>query len=211
MEKPVIIFGAGGLGKAALEIFKSNNVVVYGFLDDNKEIHNDLIDDVPVLGHTSDKKYLKMIGEKCEAFLAYDDNVLKATISKNLKNDQKAVPINGFHKTASIASTAIIHHGNFINQYVCLGAYSEIGNHCVLHSGSMIDYGVKIADFVQVGTGSVLNPEVIVEDNVFIGSGVTIVSGIKIGSGARIGAGSVVIEHVKKNTTVFGNPAKPIK
>ena len=31
MEKPVLIFGAGGLGKLALEIFQSNDNLVYGY------------------------------------------------------------------------------------------------------------------------------------------------------------------------------------
>jgi len=31
MENPVMILGAGGLGAVALDIFKTNNVVVYAF------------------------------------------------------------------------------------------------------------------------------------------------------------------------------------
>ena len=48
MINPVIIFGAGPLGKMALDIFKSNDVIVYGFLDDNKELHQTEIGEVPV-------------------------------------------------------------------------------------------------------------------------------------------------------------------
>jgi len=210
MEKPVIIFGAEGLGKAALEIFQSNDVIVYGFLDDNSKLHNQLINDIPVLGHTSDEKYVSLIGTKCEAFFAYDDNVLKASISKQLKDNQKVAAVNAIHKNTSIARTCVLHHGNMINQHVCLGANTKIGNLCLIHAGSVIDYGVSIGDFVQVGAGSIVNPGAVIEDNVFIGAGVNIVSGIKIGKGARIGAGSVVIDHVKENATVFGNPAKPI-
>ena len=152
-----------------------------------------------------------MLGEKCEAFLAYDDNVVKATIAKALKKNQKVVPVNAIHKTASIADTAILHHGNLFNQYACIGAFAEVGNHCILHAGSIVDHSSKIGDFVQIGAGSILNSEVKIEDNVFVGSGATIVSGVRIGSGARIGAGSVVVEHIKENVTVFGNPAKPIE
>jgi hypothetical protein len=39
MEKPVIIFGAKGIAHPALEIFNSNNVVVFGFLDEDEKIH----------------------------------------------------------------------------------------------------------------------------------------------------------------------------
>jgi acetyltransferase-like isoleucine patch superfamily enzyme len=37
-----------------------------------------------------------------------------------------------------------------------------------------------------------------------------VVSGVTIGRNARVGAGSVVIENVKNNATVFGNPAVPL-
>ena len=66
----------------------------------------------------------------------------------------------------------------------------------------------KVGDFVQVGAGSIINPGVEVEEDVFIGSGVTIVGGITIGKGSRIGAGSVVVTPVKAGETVFGNPAQ---
>jgi FlaA1/EpsC-like NDP-sugar epimerase len=50
MENPVIIFGANALGRAAREIFETNEVVVYGFLDDNKKLHNTQVDEITVSG-----------------------------------------------------------------------------------------------------------------------------------------------------------------
>ena len=35
MERPVIILGAHGLGRVALDILQQNGSVVYGFLDDD--------------------------------------------------------------------------------------------------------------------------------------------------------------------------------
>ena len=37
VKNPVIIFGANYLGRAAKEIFEANEIVVYGFLDDDKK------------------------------------------------------------------------------------------------------------------------------------------------------------------------------
>ena len=211
MNKPVIILCATDLGKAVLEIFKSNNVVVYGFLDDNKKLHGTEVEDISILGSTDNEEYLKILGKDCDVFVASDDNSWKATMIKSLRKNQKSMPINAIHSNAHIAKSVILHHGSLFNQGVKIGANSEIGNHCMLHSGSIIDYGVKICDFVQVGAGSIINSGVVIEDGAFVGSGVTIVSGVKIREGARIGAGSVVIANVDKNETVFGNPAKAIK
>ena len=211
MNKPVIIICATDLGKAVFETFKSNEVLVYGFLDDDKKLHDKQIGDTTVLGDVDDEEYLNVIGEDCDVFIASDDNAWKANIIKNLRKNQKTMPVNAVHDSATIASSTVLHHGTFINQGVNIGSYSEIGNHCILHSGSIIDYGVKIGDFVQIGSGSIINSGALIGDGVFIGSGVTIISGITIGKGARIGVGSVVIANVKQNETVFGNPAKSIK
>ena len=211
MNKPVIILGAKELGKAALEIFKSNQVVVYGFLDDDKSLHNQQIEDITILGSSEDAEYLKIIGKDCDVFIASDDNAWKAAAIKSLKKKQKAMPVNAIHKNAEIAESAILHHGSFVNQGTQVGANVELGNHCLVNSGAIIDYSSKIGDFVQIGTGSIINSSVTIESNVFIGSGSTIISGVTIKEGARIGAGSVVISDVKKGQTVFGNPAKPLE
>jgi len=211
MNKPVIIICASELGKAILEIFRSNEVVVYGFLDDDKKLQGSEIENVPVLGGTDSEEYLKIIGKDCDVFVASDDNSWKATMIKSLRANQKSIPVNAIHKNAIISESAILHHGSMINQGAKIGANSTVGNHCMIHSGAILDYNVKIGDFVQIGAGSILNSGVVVEDGAFIGSGVTVVSGVTIGEGARIGAGSVVIGAVKKNTTVFGNPAKTVE
>lgn len=211
MNKPVIIFGAKGVGHAALEIFKSNGVVVYGFLDDAADLHGTEIDDVPVLGRTEDHGFLKLIGQKTEAFLATDDNVLRKKQVKMLMDSRKVMPTNAIHREAIISNSAAIGHGNFINTRATLGADTIIGQHCLIHAGAIVEHQVKIGDFVQIGAGSVINSGVTIGNEAFIGSGALIVSGVNIGKKARIGAGSVVIADVKDGETVFGNPATKIE
>ncbi len=210
MTKPVIIFGGKGLAKAAIDIFKSNNIVIYGVLDDDKKIHGSEIDDVSILGSTDDEEYLKILGKKCDAFLAYDDMRVRKSLVKSLTDSYKAMPINAIHSSAFISNTAQIHHGSLINAHSTVGAYASIGNHCIIHTGAIIDHEVELADFVQVGAGSVINSAVKIDKGAFIGSGVTIISGVTIGKNASIGAGSVVIENVKEGERVFGNPAKVV-
>ena len=211
MDNPVIIFGAGGLGKAALDIFNSVQITVYCFLDDDHKLHGTVINEVSVLGSTENDKFIKLIGKKCEAFIASDDNRYRRDRIGMLMESRKTMPINSIHANTVISKSAIIGHGNFINSGVILGATSEIGNHCILHSNAVIDYDVRIGNFVQIGTGSVINSGASIGNETFIGSGVTIVSGVTIGKGAKIGAGSVVIAGVTENTTVFGNPAEVIR
>ena len=211
MENPVIIFGANYLGRAAKEIFESNSIVVYGFLDDEKKLHNTELDEVVVLGSMDDDGFLKLIGKKCEAFVAVDDNKLRKSVVAMLQEVRHVQPVNAIHSGARVSSKAELGHGNFIDSGATVAPGAKIGSHGIFHANSFVGVGATIGDFAQVGAGSLINPAVTIEDEVFIGSGVTIISGITIGKGARIGAGSVVIGPVKSGETVFGNPAASIK
>ena len=211
MNKPVIILGAKGIAKAAMEIFLSHNVVVYGFLDDDESLHGSEINFISVLGKTDDDGFLKLIGKKCEAFVAIEDTSLRKGLVRLLNERRKVMPTNAIHSRAYLSDSAHVGYGNFINAGVLVGAEAKVRNHCILHEGATIAHEVVLEDFVQIGAGSHINSGVQIQKSAFIGSGVTIVSGMKIGKNARIGAGSVVISDVKSGETVFGNPAQIVK
>ena len=211
MENPVIILGAGYLGRQAKDILESNGNVVYGFLDDNKKLHNTEIDNASVLGSTDDETFLKLIGRKCDAFIALDENKVRKNLVAMLNEEYKVQPVNVIPASANIPASTDMGHGNFIHHGVIFGPGSSIGNHCLLQTNVVIGTETKLGNFVQVGSGSVINSGSEIEDEAFIGSGVTIVSGITIGKGARVGAGSVVVAPVKAGETVFGNPATVVK
>lgn len=211
MENPVIILGANYLGRAAKEIFENNKVVVYGFLDDNKLLHKQEIDDVVILGNTDDDGFLKLIGKKCEAFVAVDDNRLRKSLVKMIQDERHMQPVNAIHSTAIISTKAALGHGNFIDVGVSIAPGASLGSHCIVHAKAIIGVEATLGNYVQVGAGSIVNAGVTIADEVFIGSGVTLIAGVTVGKGARIGAGSVVIAPVKENETVFGNPAQSTK
>jgi len=211
MQNPVIIFGANTIGQLAKEIFESNGVVVYGFLDDDAKLHKTEMDEVLVLGSTDDQGFLKLIGKKCEAFVATDENKLRKGLTSMLQEVRHVQPMNAVHQKANVSIRASIGYGNFLDADVSIASGATIGSHCLVQAKAYIGMSCTLGDFVQVGVGSIINAGVKVEDEVFIGSGVTIVSGVTIGKGARIGVGSVVVASVKAGETVFGNPAQPIK
>jgi sugar O-acyltransferase (sialic acid O-acetyltransferase NeuD family) len=210
MENPVLIFGAGTLGKITLDIFNRNNVLVYGFLDDEKSLHNTEIGEIVVLGDTDDDGFLKIIGNKTEAFVAIGNTKIRKKIVELLNERRSTMPVNAIHDKAILSDDAMIGHGNLIMANATINPFAKITNHCIIHSGAVIDANANLGEYVTIGTGAMVNTNVEIGEGAFIGSGAVIVSGLKIGKNARIGAGSVVIENIEDNATVFGNPAKKI-
>jgi sugar O-acyltransferase (sialic acid O-acetyltransferase NeuD family) len=210
MEKPIIILGAGSIGKSAMEAFTSNNVIVYGFLDDDDSLLEKEIGEVNVMGSMEDQTFLEVIGEECEAFVAIEEIELRKNLVEMLIEERKTMPVNAIHRSARLASSAQIGHGNYVGTGVVIGSNTVIESHIIIDSGAIINHDAKIGKYVQIGAGSIINSGVEVADEVFIGSGATVVSGIKVGKGARIGAGSVVVKNVDADETVFGNPAEPV-
>ena len=100
------------------------------------------------------------------------------------------------HPGASIGEGFFIDHG----AGVVIGETTEVGKNCTIFQG------VSLA-----GTGKETGKRhPTLGDNVYIGAGSKILGSIRIGDNVRIGAGSVVIQDVPANSTVVGNPGRPV-
>ncbi|EHH9990959.1 acyltransferase, partial [Escherichia coli] len=99
----------------------------------------------------------------------------------------------------------------------CLHAYNKIsiGDRCLIAANvQIIDCNGHESSFENVenriNTSSDGVP-VIIEDDVWIGTGSIILPGVTIGRGSIIAAGSVVVKSIPPMCIAGGNPAKVIK
>lgn len=109
-----------------------------------------------------------------------------------------------------------IHIGN--NGLIGVGTYINCGD-----ENLTIGNNVAIAPYCKIFTNShhysnekiniesYKNGNVIIEDNVLIGTNTVILPGVKIGHGSVIGASSLVNKDVESDTIVAGIPAKLLK
>ncbi len=121
-----------------------------------------------------------------------------------------------YYKTIEVGSNTYIGPGAMflatdssivIGKKVLFGPNVSIigGNHSTHIVGKfMMDY--KKSDKLDSDDKSV-----IIENDVWIGSGASILNGVRIGRGAIVAAGAVVVQNVAPYTVVGGVPAKVIK
>lgn len=88
----------------------------------------------------------------------------------------------------------------------------HIGNRVVLSAGVMLlDAGLTTDEYDDDGIRLYREGKVRIDDGAWIGAGAILLPGVTVGEGAVVGAGSVVTRDVPPNTTVVGNPARPIR
>jgi carbonic anhydrase/acetyltransferase-like protein (isoleucine patch superfamily) len=96
------------------------------------------------------------------------------------------------------------------NEWIEIGARSQIQDNCTLHT----DPGFPLT----VGAGCVIGHNVVLHgctigDTTLIGMGATILNGAKIGANCLVGAGALITEgkEFPDNSVIVGTPAKVIR
>jgi acetyltransferase-like isoleucine patch superfamily enzyme len=123
------------------------------------------------------------------------------------------------HPTASLRCGYNIYLGlnSRINQYCCVWASEN--SKIILGDNVLMGPGVKIFSSnyttTDVEVPMILQPyvekDIVIGNDVWLGSNSVIVAGVKIGDGSIVAAGSVVTKDIPEYMIAGGVPAKPIK
>ena len=135
-----------------------------------------------------------------------------------------------------IGSGTIVMHGAVLHVYnfrniphsgIRIGRDSLIGEYTVIRGQGGVQIGNRVytSPFTQIiAVNHVFDDPnrpfveqgitaegIVIEDDVWLGSGAIIMDGVRVGKGAVVAAGAVVTKDVPPHTVVGGVPAKPIK
>lgn len=149
--------------------------------------------------------------------VASASNYLKKEYYKSLMN---VCGKNVYLGNGGIATYENISIGNHVyigSNYVLQSAHGKIiiGNHVMFGPGVHIHGGNHIYNRVgeymdTITKQDASDGEVVIEDDVWIGSNAIVLSGVHIGYGSIVGAGAVVTKDVAEGSIVAGNPAHVI-
>jgi sugar O-acyltransferase (sialic acid O-acetyltransferase NeuD family) len=208
----IVIFGASSLGKELLVCLQEwnknfQNYQILGFIDDDKKIHNKIINGFPVIGGIS---WFNKKNKDIACIVALGDSKTRKKIILKLKKFKVKFPTI-IHPEATVSKFAKIGKGTIIQQGCIISPDSKIGNYSFLNWNVTLGSDSTIGNFVTIAPGVHVSAENQIGDEVFIGIGSVIKEGIKIEENSVIGAGTTVVKNVLKNSLCIGIPGKTEK
>jgi len=98
--------------------------------------------------------------------------------------------------------------GNIIADGIVIQSGVKIKNHNIIHSNTIISHETIIGSNCLFSVNVTIGSRSIIGDFCYFGISSTTIPELTISDGCYIGGGSVLINSLKENSKVFGNPAR---
>jgi sugar O-acyltransferase (sialic acid O-acetyltransferase NeuD family) len=207
--KPLLIYGAGGLGRQVAEIVRQQgHYGVAAWLDGNPDLHGQVIEAAPVLGdHTRADAVLR--SGISHAVVAVGCNATRAALAERLAEAGFTLATI-IHPSAAIATSATIEPHVVIGARAMICVHASIGAHAIIATGAIVEHDNRIGRAAFLEPAVRLAGTVTVEVGARVGIGACVIPGRTIGARAEVAPGAIVTRDVRPETRVHGQPARAV-
>lgn len=205
--KILCIYGCGGVGREisdlSYNIGKWQKIV---FVDDN--ITNRIVYNIEV--YSLEEILKEFDKDSVEFIIATGEPVARKSIYNKLK-DFSLNCISIIDQNFKLSSSSSIEEGTIVHTGAVITCNVHVGKGCFINKGVVIGHDVTLGDFCVISPNATISGDVEIGENCYIGSGAVIRNGVTIGRDSIIGMGAVVLEDVKPESVMVGNPAKLLR
>jgi acetyltransferase EpsM len=189
----LVIYGAGGHGKALLELVRSLNMYrVLGFLDDGVGDDTTVMG-LPVLGGGEflPELYAQGVRLAINAVGGIGNLAVRVKVFQRIVDAGFSCPAV-VHPTAFVEASAELAPGVQVFPHAYIGSEARVGFGSIVNTGAIVSHDCVLGHYVNISPGAILAGEVEVGEGALVGMGVTVNLAASIGAGARVGNSSTV-------------------
>ena len=201
----VIVIGAGGHARVAIEVLRANGHEIIGCL--SREGTPGAVLDVSVLGPDSELEQRIVAGQR-DVFVGIGDNIARLALARRVMV-AGGVLVTAVSGRAVVSTSAVVGAGTLVMPGAIVNAGTVLGEVVIVNTNASIDHDCTVREAAHIAPGVAVAGGVTIGECALIGIGSCVVPGVVVGDYAVVGAGAAVVRDVAAGSTVVGVPARP--
>ncbi|WP_423920290.1 NeuD/PglB/VioB family sugar acetyltransferase [Frigoribacterium sp. 2-23] len=203
--RPVVVVGAGGFGREALDVLEAAGRHVLGVVDDGpSELDVERVERRgyrllgPVAWLADRRDVDHVIGIGSPAVKRHLDDALR---------DMGSRPTTVVHPEATIGSEVALGPGTIVCAGARLSTNVSTGRHVHVLANAAIGHDTSLCAHTSVNPAATVSGSVSVAAGVLVGAASVVLQGLTLGAESVVGAGACVVRDVPPARVVKGVPA----
>ena len=202
----LVVLGAGEFARQIIRLIEDANRVsptysLLGFLDDGSA---SAVEGLPILGGDEQLRSLD-----ADYLIGVGSPQLRRLLG-SFADDCGRAAGELVHSAAWVDRRTEVGPGALIAECAHIQYGARLGRHTIVNVNSVVGHDCYIGDYAAIAGNVIIGARTHIGDDAMFGMGSVVLGDVTVGDRAIVGAGAVVTRDVPPDTTVVGNPARPL-